>query len=85
MVMKDGILKITIRDADNNGFFQPYFQNFFNYDPSHYRVVEIRLRNPANHPAKPNCCALGRALGIQYRGTRPVDSRNSRRFLSRWG
>ncbi len=44
----DGVLRITITDANRDGFHDPFLHNFFDYDPSLYRVVEVRLRNPAN-------------------------------------
>lgn len=44
--VSDGTLKITIGDGNGDGFRDAFFQNFFDYNPSFYRVVEVRLRNP---------------------------------------
>ncbi len=45
-----GTLKVTIDDVDGNGSWDPWFMNFFNYDSSLYKVVEIRMRNPSPNP-----------------------------------
>ncbi|MCZ6795961.1 MAG: hypothetical protein O7J95_20325 [Planctomycetota bacterium] len=43
-----GTLKLTIQDGDGDSLRDAFVQSFFDYDPSRYRVVEIRLRNPAD-------------------------------------
>jgi len=43
----DGILSLEINDLTGDGFRDCFFSNSFAYDPVYYRVVEIRLRNPA--------------------------------------
>ncbi len=42
-----GVLRAEVRNLDGNEFSDPHLQTFFAFDPAFYRVVEIRLRNPA--------------------------------------
>lgn len=52
-----GALRVELRNLDGDATTDAYFQNAFRYDPERYRVVEVRLRNPAS--PEPS-----RALGI---------------------
>ncbi|MCZ6795589.1 MAG: hypothetical protein O7J95_18450, partial [Planctomycetota bacterium] len=42
-----GTLKVTVQDLNLDGFRDTYFHNYFEHDPQYYRVLEVRLRNPA--------------------------------------
>lgn len=45
--VSNGTLKIRARDGNGDGWIDPYFRNNFAYNSEYYRVIEIRLRNPA--------------------------------------
>ncbi len=53
-----GALRVTIDDVDGSSTWDPWFMNLFSYDPSVYRVVEIRMRNPAPNPGATTLFAL---------------------------
>ncbi|MGQ9592438.1 MAG: hypothetical protein ACUVYA_19330, partial [Planctomycetota bacterium] len=55
--VRGGALRVELRNLDGDAYTDAYFQNAFRYDPERYRVVEVRLRNPA--PPEPS-----RSLGI---------------------
>jgi hypothetical protein len=57
--VSEGALIITVFDNNGDGWRDPYLRNDFEYDPAYYRVVEIRLRNPA-----PAYASGGALLGL---------------------
>ncbi len=62
-----GVLRVTVGDGNGDGFRDPSTTLFFTYNPAYYRVIEIRLRNPA--PAN----AASRHLGVHWGAGYPND------------
>ncbi len=58
-----GLLKIRLEDSDGDGSLFPVLQIAADFDPTFYRVVEIRLKNPADW----------RVLGIYWRNSASPD------------
>jgi len=54
--VRDGVLRVTVRDGNLDRHRDPYFHNFFEFDPELYRVLELRIRNPVP--------GTGQALGV---------------------
>lgn len=46
VTVEGGVLKIRVEDADGDGSLFPFLQINADFDPTFYRVVEIRLKNP---------------------------------------
>ncbi len=53
-----GTLKLTVDDVNGDRIWDPFIVNLFTHDTSIYRVVEIRMRNPAPNPGATTLVAL---------------------------
>ncbi len=47
LTVQNGVLQIVIENLNGDTFTDTFIQNFFDYDPHYYRVIEIRYKNPA--------------------------------------